>query len=260
MSPPAYILVVDTCLPEDEMAACKTALQQAMSMIPEYAQIGLVTFGTHVHVHELGFQDCPKAYVFRGSKDYTASAIQEQLGLGGSGAAMAAAGKGQQMPRPAGPPRGNRYILPLSECEFTLGAAIEELQRDAFAALPDHRPARCTGTALQVAAALSAGCLPAGNGAARILMFVGGPGTEGTSKVVDKELIEPIRSHKDLVKDAAPHFRKACKFYDALATQLVAQGHALDIYACSLDQVRYLPRIIMHIYKEKIPLGTNFNI
>jgi hypothetical protein len=39
------------------------------------------------------------------------------------------------------------------------------------------------------------------------------------------------------VKDAAPHFKKAKKYYDQIAKQLVAQGHALDIFACSLDQV-----------------------
>lgn len=41
-------------------------------MLPEYAYVGLVTYGTHVHVHELGFTECAKAYVFRGSKEYTA--------------------------------------------------------------------------------------------------------------------------------------------------------------------------------------------
>lgn len=39
-------------------------------------QVGLVTFGTHVHVHELGFSECPKAFVFRGSKDYTPQQVQ----------------------------------------------------------------------------------------------------------------------------------------------------------------------------------------
>ena len=46
------------------------------------------------------------------------------------------------------------------------------------------------------------------------------------------------RSHKDLAKDAAPYYRKAKKFYDAIAAQLVAQGHSMDLFACSLDQVR----------------------
>ncbi len=44
-----------------------------------------------------------------------------------------------------------------------------------------------------MATALAGGCLPAGAGAARLLLLVGGPCTEGAGKVVDKELMEPIR-------------------------------------------------------------------
>lgn len=45
------------------------------------------------------------------------------------------------------------------------------------------------------------------------------------------------RSHKDLAKDAAPHFRKAKKFYDVLATEMVGHGHICDIFSCALDNV-----------------------
>ncbi len=47
---------------------------------------------------------------------------------------------------------------------------------------------------------------------------------------------------QDLVKETAPFYKKARKFYDALAGQLVRQGHALDIFACSLDQARMAER------------------
>lgn len=53
-------------------------------------------------------------------------------------------------------------------------------------------------------------------------------------------LCDACRSHKDLIKEAAPHYKKARKFYDSLAAQLVQQGHALDVFACSLDQVHCL--------------------
>lgn len=42
---------------------------------------------------------------------------------------------------------------------------------------------------------------------------------------------------QDLIKETATHFTKAKKFYDGLAAQLVKQGHSLDVFACSLDQV-----------------------
>lgn len=54
---------------------------------------------------------------------------------------------------------------------------------------------------------------------------------------MSKNLSEPIRSHKDLDKDSAPHFHKAVKFYEGLSKQLVHQGHVLDLFACALDQV-----------------------
>ncbi|GAB2290271.1 Protein transport protein S23 C, partial [Dionaea muscipula] len=55
--------------------------------------------------------------------------------------------------------------------------------------------------------------------------------------IVSKSLSEPIRSHKDLDKDSAPHYHKAAKFYEGISKQLVHQGHVLDLFACALDQV-----------------------
>lgn len=56
-------------------------------------------------------------------------------------------------------------------------------------------------------------------------------------QIISKELSDPVRSHKDLDKDAAPYYKKAVKFYDSIAKQLVAQGHVLDLFASALDQV-----------------------
>ena len=49
---------------------------------------------------------------------------------------------------------------------------------------------------MQVAASLMGATLLPGSCAARLMLFVGGPSTEGPGKVVEKELSEPIRSHK----------------------------------------------------------------
>ncbi len=46
--------------------------------------MGLITYGTHVQVHELGFSECAKSYVFHGSKDYSATAVAQQLGITGA--------------------------------------------------------------------------------------------------------------------------------------------------------------------------------
>lgn len=50
---------------------------QVLQMIPESSYVGLVTFGTHVHVHELGYAECSKAFVFRGSKEYNSSQVRQ---------------------------------------------------------------------------------------------------------------------------------------------------------------------------------------
>jgi len=142
--PPVYLFVIDTCLSEDELNACKTAVMQAISTLPEYVHVGLITFGRHVHVFELGFTECSKCYVFRGSKEYTSQQITEQLGARGAAPRPGGPAGGTQAP----PPR--RFLMPLGEAEFALTTALEELQRDAYPVAASHRPLRCTGTALQV--------------------------------------------------------------------------------------------------------------
>lgn len=49
---------------------------QAISMLPEYVHVGLITFGTHVHVYEIGFTELSKCFVFRGSKEYTTQQVR----------------------------------------------------------------------------------------------------------------------------------------------------------------------------------------
>ncbi|KAH9733673.1 protein transport protein SEC23 [Citrus sinensis] len=218
--PPVFMFVVDTCIIEEEMSFLKSALSQAIDLLPDNSLVGLITFGTLVQVHELGGfgQIIPKTYVFKGSKDPKPST-----------GVIAGVRDGLSSDTIA------RFLVPAFDCEFTLNSVLEELQKDPWPVPPDQRSTRCTGTALSIAASLLGACVP-GSGA-RILAFVGGPSTEGPAAIVSKNLSEPIRSHKDLDKDSAPHYHKAVKFYDALSKQLVHQGHVLDLFACALDQV-----------------------
>ncbi|XP_021731193.1 protein transport protein SEC23-like [Chenopodium quinoa] len=245
--PPVYLFVLDTCMIEEEMGFVKSALRRAIVSLPDNALVGFISYGTQVHVHELGFSDMNKVYIFRGSKEIAKDQVLDQLGLGpssrrggGPGPAGAAG--------PGGYPRGqpvvqnglpgpgvNRFLLPASDCEYTLNALLDELQTDQWPVPPGSRSLRCTGVALNVAAGLLGACSP-GTGA-RIIALVGGPCTEGPGTIVSKDLSEPVRSHKDLDKDAAPFFQKAVKFYDSLGKQLVSQGHVLDLFASALDQV-----------------------
>ncbi|KAL6130989.1 hypothetical protein ACLB2K_069367 [Fragaria x ananassa] len=74
-----------------------------------------------------------------------------------------------------------RFLLPASDCEFTLNSVLEELQRDPWQVPADQRATRCTSTALSVAASLLGACVP-GSGA-RIMAFIGGPSTKGQGAV-----------------------------------------------------------------------------
>jgi hypothetical protein len=123
--PPIFLLVVDTCIDDDELGALKDSLQMSLSLLPPNALIGLITFGKMVQVHELGCEGCSKSYVFRGTKDLTAKQIQDMLGIGKFSAPQ------QQQPRSAGGqplPPANRYVaacytstLGRTEATYTFG-------------------------------------------------------------------------------------------------------------------------------------------
>ncbi|CAK9204791.1 unnamed protein product [Sphagnum troendelagicum] len=236
--PPVFLFVLDTCIIEEELRYLKTSLTQAITLLPENAMVSLITFGAQVHVHELGFAECSKSYVFRGAKEVTREQILQNLEL--TNRAAAGSGVVQRRGAVAGIGDGitktsvNKFLLPASSCEFTLSSLLDELQRDAWPTASDQRAARCTGTTLSVATGLLGACVP-GTGA-RIMVFVGGPCTEGAGTIVSKDLSDPIRSHKNIDKDVVLHYRKAIKFYEGLVKQLVNQGHVLDLFASALDQ------------------------
>nr|XP_043609260.1 protein transport protein SEC23-like [Erigeron canadensis] len=233
--PPVYIFVIDTCMIEEELGYAKSAVQQALEFLPENALVGLVSFGTQVQVYELGFGDMNKVYVFRGSKEIGKDQVLDQLGLGGGGRRIGGV-PGQGFQNGAVPNSGyTRFLLPASDGAYIIHSLLEELGTDQWPVAPGNRSLRCTGVALSVAAGLLGACLP-GTGA-RIVALVGGPCTEGPGSIVSKDLSDPVRSHKDLDKDAAPFYRKAVAFYETLANQMVSQGHVLDLFASALDQV-----------------------
>lgn len=237
--PPIFLYVVDTCLDEDDLKALKDTLVVSLSLLPPQALVGLVTFGTMAQVHELGYAECPKSYVFRGSKEYQAKQIQEMLGLSGTartGVQPNQPGKQpgslQQQPGVFG---ANRFLQPVEQCEFTLTSTLEQLQRDPWPVANDKRPLRCTGVALSVAVGLLESTFA--NSGAHIMLFVGGPCTEGPGIVVSNELKEPIRSHHDVEKDNVKYFKKATKYYESLAKRASDTSHVIDVFAGCLDQV-----------------------
>ncbi|CDJ28993.1 protein transport protein Sec23, putative [Eimeria mitis] len=191
LPPPLFVLVLDTCIIEEEVEQLKDSLLQ----------------------------------------------IQQQLGLSpGSSFAGPRSGSGATR-HPLVPPAAARFIQPVGECEAKVSFILENLSKDYWPVPADSRPKRCTGLALSVAVALVESCwlqLPC-----RILLFTGGVCTTGPGQIVDLPLAESIRHHLDLQKDNqnARFVQKALKFYTSLANRAVRAGCAVDIFACSLDQV-----------------------
>jgi protein transport protein SEC23 len=114
--PLVFLFVVDTCLEEDDLAALKHSIIVSLSLIPQTALVGLVTYGTMVSVHELAYSECPKSFVFKGTKDYPAKHVQDMLGLNASPANVQRGANGNQMGSGnVGPNAGNigagRYYL-----------------------------------------------------------------------------------------------------------------------------------------------------
>ncbi|KAJ6000421.1 hypothetical protein N7481_000830 [Penicillium waksmanii] len=226
-APPIFVYVVDTCQEDDSLQAVKDSLVMSLSLLPPNALVGLITYGTMTQVHELGYTECAKSYVFRGNKDYTAKQVQEMLGLA----------QGQQPQRPPLGPAA-RFLLPVQQAEFQITNVLEQLQRDPWPVANDKRALRCTGVALSVAVGLLETSFQ--NAGGRIMNFTSGPATDGPGQVVSPELKEPIRSHHDIDRDNIKFYKKAVKFYDNLAKRAANNGHVIDIFAGCLDQVGLL--------------------
>jgi protein transport protein SEC23 len=177
-----------------------------------------ICFAYHVapqtQVHEIGYPECNKSYVFRGAKEYTPKQIQDMLGL--SAQARAAPRPGQPMPQQSF--GSARFLMPVQQCEFQLTGILEGMSRDPWPVANDKRPLRCTGVAVSVAVGLLETTFP--NTGARIMVFSGGPATEGPGMVVGGELKEPIRSHHDIDRDSVKHFKRATKVCMRKSTSL----------------------------------------
>ncbi len=48
--PPVFLFVVDTCMDEEELSALRESLQMSLSLLPQNAMVGLITFGKMVQV------------------------------------------------------------------------------------------------------------------------------------------------------------------------------------------------------------------
>ncbi|GIX63798.1 protein transport protein SEC23, putative [Babesia caballi] len=215
LAPPTFIFLVDTCIPEEELEQLKDSLQQVISMLPQEVQVGLITFGSVVKLHDLTDSEIPRCYVLKGTQTHTTEYLKKVLQLG------------QQC---------QKFVQPLSQCEFMLNSFLEQLTPDAWPVKQNSRPDRCTGSALSAAVALmEVACAKKG---ARTMLFTGGACTYGPGQVVGSSLSESIRHHLDLQKgnSNAKYVQAALTFYTQIANACADNNHAIDVFGCSLDQ------------------------
>uniref|UniRef100_A0A674N4G0 Protein transport protein SEC23 n=1 Tax=Takifugu rubripes TaxID=31033 RepID=A0A674N4G0_TAKRU len=245
-TPLIFLYVVDTCLEEEDLQALRESLQMSLSLLPPNALVGLITFGRMVQVHELSCEGVAKSFVFRGTKDLNSKQIQVS---GGLAVALGLVIYFWSC---------FRFLQPVHKVDMNLTDLLGELQRDPWPVPQGKRPLRSTGVALSVAVGLLEGAFP--NTGARLMLFIGGPPTQGPGMVVGDELKTPIRSWHDIQKDNARHLKKATKYYEALATRLSANGHSLDMYACALDQTGLLEmKCLPNLTGGHIVMGDSFN-
>lgn len=121
-------------------------------------------------VHELGFADCPKAFVFRGDKELQPKDVQDQLGIN----------LGSDPLKRGDMAALKRFLVPIAECEFALNSILDDLQPDPWQTQTPqgNRPQRAVGTALNIAVSLLEVAGTGGRGS-RVVNMMGGPITVG---------------------------------------------------------------------------------
>lgn len=126
------------------------------------------------------------------------------------------------------------FLVPISECEFSITAAIEDIH-STYNFTSGSRPPRSTGAAVSAALGLLECCFV--NTGSRIMVFTSGPATLGPGLVVDSDFRQSTRTHNDIFNGQARHHSKSCSFYRQIAKRLSDVSVVLDLFACSLDQV-----------------------
>ncbi|XP_054822509.1 protein transport protein SEC23 G [Prosopis cineraria] len=222
---PAFVFVVDVSSSEEELQALKNELLLVLEQLPENALVGLITFDSMVYLYDLGYSECSRMVLFHGEREVSSNQALQFLNIRHS--SQMQLGKASVIPK-------QEYILSISDCEFNITNAVEEIHSTRNP-VSRKRPLRSTGAAISVALALLECCLI--NTGSRIMVFTSGPATIGPGVVVDSDFGHAIRTHQDIFNGQAPHHGKSCSFYKRVSKRLSNASVVLDLFACSLDQV-----------------------
>lgn len=72
---PTFVFVIDLCSEQKELQALKNEILHVVACLPENVMVGLITFGSMVWVHDLGYTACPKVMVFPGDRELSSEKV-----------------------------------------------------------------------------------------------------------------------------------------------------------------------------------------
>lgn len=234
--PATFLFVVDMCITDaEELIGLKEFLTLTLEKLPPHARIGFITYGTTVQLHEINGglfaeSDAAAGGSTSGSTSVAALIVRRSLVLRGTQAVTTKTLQAMLSDL-------DRYVGLVSACADNVRNLIADLTADLWPTPKNHRPLRCTGTALSAAASLLELVSP--NIGSCILSFISGVCTSGPGIVVDTDRENIIRSHMDIRDDTstAAYWATSTDFYDQLMKRIVAQGHSLSCFTASLDQL-----------------------
>ena len=233
---PVFLFLIDTSIEEDELNELKESIQLTINSLPENCKVGIITFGKIVNVIEIGNGEMAISYALNGEKKYDIEEIKELLGLTVRNTNDLNS-KNFTNSILVNESKRPKFIMPVGEVSFSINSFLDDLQRDNWHKIPEHREANSVGLAIKTAIAILE-CI-ARNDPSRILVFLGGPGTIGEGQIVGRELKETIRNFVDFEKGNSntKYYKNAKNFYDNLSIKLSLNGIILDLFSCCLNQV-----------------------
>ena len=206
---PIFVFVVDTCSPSaKEHEYLKDVLLQTFASLPKNSIVGFITYGTVIYVHETHFSECPRSYVFNGTKTYTPQQLMDLLSVSPAQA------------------NSNPFFVPIEEAEATLTPTIDGLEIDPFSIPKGQRALRCTGAALHLAITLIESLFP--TSPSSIMVLSSGPITKGPGAMASPQKSDFVRQHSGANSlSTSALSQSSIKFFTELGTE--AASHSISI-------------------------------
>ncbi|KAJ3429210.1 protein transport protein sec23 [Anaeramoeba flamelloides] len=223
---PTFLFVVDLCTTEKELKALKESILEVVGNLNPNCLIGLITVGKDINVYDLAFVECPKSYLFSGSKQITTDEIEDSLRIRNS----------YIQDKNSNFIGINKFFQPAGECEFLISEIFNDLFVEPLNKFSKHRPKRGVGNSITISLTLMKKIFENKHKAGRIMLFLSGPSTIGDGKIVNLNRNNPIRSHSQIINGKATFSKNSLTFYENLAQQAVSIGVVVDLFACSFDQ------------------------